>query len=127
MVEAARKEAPGELVEAALAPQSLPAPGQEFLERFRAEFGREPGPYAAYGYEAMAVVLEAIDRRDAGKELRPSVRDALVKVERLDESVLGPYSFTTDGDTTLCEVQVYEQPARRGATPRPLRTVCPAS
>ena len=61
-----------------------------------------PAPYAAYGYEAMAVVLDAIDQRDTGGgNLRSSVADSLLKVERLDESAIGPYSFTTDGDTTL--------------------------
>ena len=53
-----------------------------------------------------------------------SVRDALVKVERLDESVLGPYSFTTDGDTTLCEVQRL-QGARKRHDAQPLRSRLP--
>jgi ABC-type branched-subunit amino acid transport system substrate-binding protein len=61
-----------------------------------------PGPYWFYGYEAMAVVLDAIAQRDLGAAgLRASVADSLLKVERFDESVIGPYSFTPDGDTTL--------------------------
>jgi len=108
-------------VVAPLAPESLPPPGQEFLDRFRAEYGRDAGPYAAYGYEAMAVILDAIEQRDTGAgNLRSSVVDSLLKVERLDESVIGPYSFTTEGDTTLCEVQVYSPELE------PLRTICPS-
>ena len=77
-------------------------PSAAFSRGFRREFGRAAGPYAAYGYEAMAVVLDAIDQRDTGAgNLRQSVVDSLLKVERLDDSALGPYSFTTDGDTTL--------------------------
>ena len=88
----------------AIAPDAVDRiePKPEFLRRFRSEFGRAAGPYAAYGYEAMAVVIDAIDQRDTGAgNLRSSVVDSLLKVERLDDSVIGPYSFTTDGDTTL--------------------------
>ena len=77
-----------------------PTPG--FMRRFRAEYGRTASTSAAFGFEAMAVVLDAIDQRDTGAgNLRSSVTDSLLKVERLEGSAVGPYSFTTDGDTTL--------------------------
>jgi branched-chain amino acid transport system substrate-binding protein len=77
-------------------------PSSGFREAFRAEFGRPAGPYAAYGYEAMAVVLDAIEQRDTDAgNLRSSVSDSLLRIERLDESAIGPYSFTTEGETTL--------------------------
>ncbi len=95
------------VVAPALAPSSLPGTGRQFLARFRRRFGREPGPYAAYGYEAMAVVIQAIDDRDtSAADFRSAVAGALLHVERQD-SVLGPYSFTTEGETTLCKVQLY--------------------
>jgi branched-chain amino acid transport system substrate-binding protein len=37
---------------AALAPAQLPPAGQDFAQRFEGEYGRVPGPYSAYGYEA---------------------------------------------------------------------------
>jgi ABC-type branched-subunit amino acid transport system substrate-binding protein len=81
---------------------ALSPAGAEAVRRFRSRFGRLPGPYWFYGYEAMAVVLDAIAQRDLGAAgLRASVADSLLKVERFDESVIGPYSFTPDGDTTL--------------------------
>ena len=70
----------------------------------------------------MEAVLDAIEERETGAgSFRSAVVDSLRKVKRLDESVIGPYSFTTDGDTTLCEVQVYN-PALA-----PLRTICPSA
>jgi hypothetical protein len=121
VVEAASRQVDPDLASEALAPESLPAAGQGFVDRFRSRFGREPDSLAAYGYEAMAVVLDAIEQRDTGADsLRTSVREALLKVERFEESAIGPYSFDTAGDTTLCEVQVYS-PALK-----PLRTVCPS-
>jgi ABC-type branched-subunit amino acid transport system substrate-binding protein len=102
----------GERVEPALAISSLPASGRAFVADYRTRFGRLPGPYAAYGYEAMAAVLDAIEQRDTGaRDFRSSVVDSLLHLER-EDSVLGPYSFTTEGDTTLCQVQPY-----RGSVP----------
>jgi len=37
-----------------------PPPEGGFAQSFRERFGREPGPWAAYGYEAMRRVLRAI-------------------------------------------------------------------
>ena len=126
VTEAASRQEGGGTFASALATESLPPPGQRFLDRFRRRFGREAGPYAAYGYESMAVVLDAIDQRDTGaSSLRSSIVDALLKVERLDESVIGPYSFTTEGDTTLCEIQMYKGHVTGTRTLIPQRAFCP--
>ena len=42
----------------------------------RQRFGREPGPYAAYGYEAMQLVLAAIAEAEGEEEFRRAVADA---------------------------------------------------
>ena len=59
-----------------------------------------PGRYAAYGYEAMAVVLDSIRRAgDSGAD-RDSVVSAFFNtVDR--RSILGSYSIDDVGDTTL--------------------------
>ncbi|MDQ3759448.1 MAG: hypothetical protein M3331_05865 [Actinomycetota bacterium] len=82
-------------------PRDLPDAGQEVLGRFQDEYGREAGPWAAYGYEAMASVLAAIDRAED-----PLSRSAVIAAyfdgtER--DSVLGTYSITDEGETTLDE------------------------
>jgi branched-chain amino acid transport system substrate-binding protein len=81
-----------------VAPEALPPAGQAFVARFRAQFG-EPDPYAVFGYEAMAVVLDAIDRA-ADPVSRSAVIDAFFAT-RDRASVLGTYSIDRFGDTTL--------------------------
>jgi branched-chain amino acid transport system substrate-binding protein len=128
---------PGEgtlAVSAALDPSRLPsdqtggspAPPADsprsFGAEFQARFGRAPGPYAAYGYEAMALVLQAIGDADRDtNEFRTEVRGGVIGAERR-ESVLGPYSITLEGDTTGCMIQRYRV---RGGTPMPLDARCP--
>jgi branched-chain amino acid transport system substrate-binding protein len=90
---------------AALDPSQLPASGRELARRFRAEYGRRPGRYAAYGYEAMAVVLDAIERADDPGD-RGSVIDAFFATADRD-SVVGTYSITETGETTLDRLTGY--------------------
>jgi branched-chain amino acid transport system substrate-binding protein len=101
---------------AQLEPSDLPA--TDFAMRFRARFDRDAGPYAAYGYEAMELVLQAIS--DAGidaAQFRDNVREGVFGADRTD-SVLGDYSIDSDGDTTECMIQRY-----RGD--QPLGAACP--
>lgn len=107
---------PGALAtSAALDPSQLPTAGRDFARRFREEYDRRPGRYAAYGYEAMAVILDSIDRAtDPGD--RPSVVAAFFATAERD-SVLGTYSIDEVGDTTLGRMTGY---ALRGQTPVPV-------
>ncbi|MGZ5335045.1 MAG: ABC transporter substrate-binding protein [Solirubrobacterales bacterium] len=108
------------LVAAPLAPERLP--DRAFRAEFERRFGRAPGPYAAYGYEAMALALQAIAAALGGDEgLRAGVVDAMLGAERPD-SVLGPHSIDDDGETTLCPVQSY---ARRDGRLVPGEPICP--
>jgi branched-chain amino acid transport system substrate-binding protein len=82
-------------------------PDNEFDTRFAQRFHHSPGPYAAYGYEAMGLVLQAIG--DAGTDassFRDHVRQNVFGAHR-DETVLGSYAITSDGDTTECMIQRY--------------------
>ena len=100
---------------AALDPGQLPPDGREFAAAFDAEYGRPPGRYAAYGYEAMAVILDSIDRAD-NPEDRASVIDAFFETADRD-SVLGTYSIDEVGNTTLDRMTGYEL---GGGEPRPV-------
>jgi ABC-type branched-subunit amino acid transport system substrate-binding protein len=92
-------------VAAELAPDRLP--DRRFAGLFRDRFDRDPGPYAAYGYEAMAFALQAIGAANTNSDqFRTEVRDGVIGGERR-ESVLGPYSITDEGDSTVCMVQRY--------------------
>jgi branched-chain amino acid transport system substrate-binding protein len=103
---------------APLAPENLP--GGSFAASFRDEFSRDPGPYAAYGYEAMRVALAAIESADGADEFRPAVVDGVLGSDYPD-SVVGEFSITDDGDSTLCRIQPYALAPRLSALP----PVCP--
>lgn len=82
-----------------LAESGYGAAGQAFFARFRARYGSEPHPFAIYGYEAMAVVLDsAAATQDPAN--RGLVVDAFFATRDRD-SVLGTYSIDAFGDTTL--------------------------
>jgi branched-chain amino acid transport system substrate-binding protein len=89
----------------------LPPPaGPEFVRGYGVEYGRPPDPYAAYGYEAMAVVLDSIERAEEPVD-RSAVIDAFFDtVDR--RSVLGAYSIDEVGNTTLDRMAGYR--VRRG-------------
>lgn len=109
-------EAPGTLAtSAALDPSQLPPAGEGFAAAFESEYGRPPGRYAAYGYEAMAVILAALEAADDATD-RLAVADAIIGLERPD-SILGPYEITPRGETTLDRMTGYE--FQRGGAVRP--------
>jgi branched-chain amino acid transport system substrate-binding protein len=91
---------------AALDPTQLPPAGEAFVQRFRDEYGRPPGRYGAYGYEAMAVVLDSVDRAGNEGTDREAVVDAFFDTADRD-SVLGTYSIDEVGDTTLGRLTGY--------------------
>jgi len=91
---------------AALDPSQLPPAGRRFVRHFHERYGRAPGRYAAYGYEAMAVVLDSIDRAAGDTISRQGVIDAFF--DTLDRhSVLGTYSIDAVGNTTLDRMTGY--------------------
>jgi branched-chain amino acid transport system substrate-binding protein len=117
----AGEPAPGVfLTAAAQDPSQLPASGQRFLRAFRERFGRVPGPYAAYGYEAMAVVLDAIRRAGDSGDQRDSVVGAFFDTHDR-RSVLGTYSIDDVGDTTLDRLAGYTVSGGRPVFERTLR------
>lgn len=85
-------------------PSQLKGAGADFVKRFKEEYHREPEAYAAYGYEAVAVVLAAI--KAVGKKDREAIRKAVLATKDFDEGVLGKWSFDENGDTTLQQVSV---------------------
>lgn len=90
---------------ATLNPESYPPEGQEFFKQFESEYGESnPDPYAIYGYEAMRLVLDGIQR--AGSTDKADILKALFDTKDR-ESVLGTYSIDENGDTTLTDYGVY--------------------
>jgi branched-chain amino acid transport system substrate-binding protein len=90
---------------ATLDPDSYPPEGREFFQQYEQEYGdATPDPYAIYGYEAMRLVLDAIERAGSGE--KQAIVEALFAT-RDRQSVLGTYSIDENGDTTLTTYGVY--------------------
>ncbi len=86
-------------------PQRLGALGTEVSKRYREQFGSGPGIAGLYGYAAMADVLDAIRRSGAEGNNRAQVLSALNQTEN-DDSAVGPYSISPNGDSTLTTIVV---------------------
>jgi ABC-type branched-subunit amino acid transport system substrate-binding protein len=107
-----------------VSPQIYPThlPDPRFLRQFEDRFKDSPGPYAAYGYEAMGLVLQAISGAGTdASSFRDNVRNDVFGAHR-DGTVLGSYSITSDGNTTECMIQRYRV---TGTTTVPLGAPCP--
>jgi branched-chain amino acid transport system substrate-binding protein len=90
---------------ATLSPDEYPPDGQEFFDSFREKYNEpNPNPYAIYGYEAMRLALDAIQRSETG-EKADIVKALFATKDR--KSVLGTYSIDENGDTTLTDYGVY--------------------
>jgi len=89
-------------------PAAYPAAAQDVMRRYRETYRAEPEAYGIYGYEAMALLLDAMDRAAAGAG--GLSRDSVVReifATRDRASVLGTYSIDANGDTTLREYGGY--------------------
>ena len=73
---------------------------RSFVDRFRRAFHHSPDPYAAYGYEAMRVVLGTLRRAGRRANDRRRVIARAFGLRRPDSAV-GPYSIGPQGDATL--------------------------
>jgi branched-chain amino acid transport system substrate-binding protein len=90
---------------ATLSPDEYPPEGQEFFSQYSETYGDEnPDPYAIYGYEAMRLALDAIERSGTGA--KEDVLAALFDTKDR-QSVLGTYSIDENGDTTLTDYGIY--------------------
>jgi branched-chain amino acid transport system substrate-binding protein len=82
--------------------------GQQFLTAFKKRYGGSaPDPYAIYGYEGMKLFLDTIKGLgDKGSD-KSAVLDALFATKNRN-SVLGTYSFDSNGDTSLTDYGIYK-------------------
>ena len=99
----------------ALDPDAYPPSGQRVLRDYARKFGgRDPvDPVALYGYESMALLLDAIERASAsGRVSRGAVAAELFRTHDR-ESPLGTYSINSDGDTSITDYGLYKISSRR--------------
>ena len=67
---------------------------QDFIKAYTDEYGKAPGTYAAYAYDATLIILDAI--KNAGTD-RKEIRDYISKIEGF-EGATGTASFDQNGD-----------------------------
>jgi len=87
-----------------LAPRQYPRSGRRVLAAYRRRFGVAPTPYALYGYDAMRLVLRAIET--AANSSRAAVRRAFFALPGV-RGALGNYRISANGDTSLAALDGY--------------------
>jgi branched-chain amino acid transport system substrate-binding protein len=121
---------------AALDPASFGEKGRKFFADYSARYGdKHPYPEAIYGYESMALLLDAIQRatQPSGS---PPYQDPVSEVSREKvvaalfgtrdrDSVLGSYSIDPGGDTTLTDYGLYRISGQRLVFDRVIRPARP--
>jgi branched-chain amino acid transport system substrate-binding protein len=86
---------------ATIDPKDYPPEGQKFFKDYASAYGgKQPQPYAIYGYAAMSLALDAMKRAGDKCNDRQAVIDQVFATKNL-KSVLGTYSIDKDGDTTV--------------------------
>ncbi len=99
LIDAAGKDAEGVYATFGGVPaKELTGAGKDWYESYKKQFNVEPEAYAAYGYEAGKVVLNAINK--VCKNDRPAIRDAVMATKDF-AGVLGTWSFDVNGDTSI--------------------------
>lgn len=84
---------------------------QDFVARYRRRFGREPGPYAAEGYDSLRILAKAIEITGNTNPL-----DLAYAIRAMDkwEGANGPYEFSSTGE--LEDREIYLK-MYKGGTP----------
>ena len=94
---------------ATLDPEEFGPEGKKFFDDYVAKYGGgQPDPYAIYGYEAMALMLDSIN--GAVKDGKVTKADIVSEIfgTKGRESVLGTYDIDKNGDTSLTDYGLYK-------------------
>lgn len=99
LIDAAGKDAEGVYATFGGVPaKELTGAGKKWYESYKEKYKAEPEAYAAYGYEAAKVAVDAINK--VCKNDRVAIRDAVMATKDYN-GVLGKWSFDPNGDTSL--------------------------
>jgi branched-chain amino acid transport system substrate-binding protein len=85
-------------------PSLLKGPGEEFVRKYKAKYGKDPEAYAVYGYEAAKVFLEAVKK--VNRKDREAILKAVLGTKDFSAGAVGTWSFDADGDTTLQQLTI---------------------
>jgi branched-chain amino acid transport system substrate-binding protein len=99
-------------------PSALTGAGATFVKSFGKSVGAEPNPYAAYGAQAMLVMLQAIAK---GGGDRAKTTAGLFGLN-VTNGILGNFTINSSGDTNLTQITIYKQ---IGKVLKPVKTLVP--
>ena len=101
-------------------PNKLTGNGATFVKSFGKQIGTTPNPYAAYGAQAMEVMLNVIAKSGGS---RAAVTKALFGLT-ITNGILGNFTLNSQGDTSLQPITIYKQ---SGKNLNPVKTIVPAA
>jgi len=101
-------------------PNKLTGAGAQFVKSFGKQIGTVPNPYAAYGAQAMEVMLQVVAKSGGS---RAAATKALFGLT-VSSGILGTFTLNSQGDTSLQPITVYKQ---KGKSLIPVKTIVPAS
>ncbi len=101
-------------------PSALTGAGATFVTSFGKSVGATPNPYAAYGAQAMEVMLQAVS---LGGGQRAATTKALFGLQ-VNNGILGNFSINSSGDTSSLDVTIYKQ---AGKNLVPVKTLTPSA
>jgi branched-chain amino acid transport system substrate-binding protein len=100
-------------------PKDLKGAGATFVTSFGKQVGTTPNPYAAYGAEAMQVMLTVVAK---GGGDRAKTTAALFGLN-ITNGILGNFTLNAAGDTNLAPITIYKQ---AGDKLNPVKTITPS-
>jgi branched-chain amino acid transport system substrate-binding protein len=102
-IETAGRASEGVLMSTAPLPEQLPV-AAEFLKKFTAKYGPNPGPFVHYAYDAFNILFTSMER--AGKETtNPKAVNAELKKVKNYKGASGTITFNEKGDVLGREKQ----------------------
>ena len=101
-------------------PNKLTGAGATFVSSFGKQIGTAVNPYAAYGAQAMDVMLQVI-AKSGGQ--RTNVTKALFGL-KIPNGILGTFTINSQGDTSLQPITIYKQ---SGKNLNPVKTIVPSA
>ena len=94
--------------------------GVNFVKSFGKQIGATPNPYAAYGAQAMDVMLRAVA---AGAGDRSKTTKAIFGLS-VSNGILGNFTINSTGDTNLTPITIYKQAGKQLV---PVKTLIPSA
>jgi len=101
-------------------PNALTGQGATFVKSFGKQIGTTPNPYAAYGAQAMLVMLQAIG---SGGGQRAATTKSIFGIT-ITNGILGNFTINASGDTNLTPITIYKQ---AGKNLNPVKTLVPTA